>query len=74
MQQYIEDRPEKELLAYVQVETANWLKPIVPEETDKYVMLASLAYLVQRKSSSILGALDRLIFRSKIPAVRSEVK
>ena len=41
MQQYIEDHPEKELLAYVQMETANWLKRIIPEDSDKYVMLAS---------------------------------
>ena len=41
MRQYIENHPEKELLAYVEVETANWLKRIVPEETDKYVMLAA---------------------------------
>ena len=41
MQQYIEDHPEKELLAYVQMETANWLKRIVPEDTDKYIMLAT---------------------------------
>jgi hypothetical protein len=41
MQQYIEAHPEKELLAYVQVETANWLNRIVPEESDKYVMLAA---------------------------------
>lgn len=41
MRQYIEAHPEKELLAYVQVETANWLDRIVPEESDKYVMLAA---------------------------------
>jgi hypothetical protein len=41
MQQYIDNHPEKELLAYVQVETANWLKRIIPEDSDKYVMLAS---------------------------------
>ena len=41
MLQYIEAHPEKELLAYVQVETANWLNRIVPEESDKYVMLAA---------------------------------
>jgi len=39
--QYIENHPEKGLLAYVEVETANWLQRIVPEETDKYVMLAA---------------------------------
>ena len=41
MQQYIADHPEKELLAYVQTETAKWLAHIVPEEADKHVMLAA---------------------------------
>ena len=41
MQQYIEDHPEKQLLAYVQMETAKWLARIAPEESDKYVILAS---------------------------------
>lgn len=41
IQRYIEAHPERELLAYVQVETANWLDRIVPEESDKYVMLAA---------------------------------
>lgn len=45
MQQYIEDHPEKELLACVEVETANWLGRIVPEETDKYVMLAAANFV-----------------------------
>ena len=40
MQQYVEDHPEKELLAYVQMETMSWLQRVVPEETDKYVILA----------------------------------
>ncbi|MCK0505523.1 hypothetical protein [Aromatoleum anaerobium] len=40
MQQYIADHPEKELLAYVMVETSKWTTRIVPEESDKYVMLA----------------------------------
>lgn len=40
MQQYIASHPEKELLAYVQSESAKWLSCIVPEETDKHVMLA----------------------------------
>ena len=40
MQQYIASHPEKELLAYVQSESAKWSARIVPEETDKYVMLA----------------------------------
>lgn len=41
MLQYIEDHPEKELLAYVQMETMEWLKTVVAEESDKYVMMAS---------------------------------
>ena len=32
--------PEKDLLAYVQLETMNWLKRVVTEEADKYVILA----------------------------------
>lgn len=39
-QQYVEDHPEKELLAYIQMETANWLASVTPEETDKYVVSA----------------------------------
>lgn len=42
MQQYLASHPEKELLAYVQSESAKWSARIVPEETDKYVMLAAL--------------------------------
>lgn len=41
MRQYVAAHPEKELLAYVHAETANWLGRIVPEETDKYIMLAA---------------------------------
>ncbi len=41
MRQYVENYPEKELLAYMQVEMTNWLKRIVSEESDKYVMLAA---------------------------------
>lgn len=40
MQQYIADHPEKELLAYVTAETSKWMARNVPEESDKYVMLA----------------------------------
>ena len=40
MQQYIADHPEKALLAYMTSETSKWLTRIVPEESDKYVMLA----------------------------------
>ena len=40
MQQYIADHPEKALLAYVTGETSKWLARIVPEDSDKHVMLA----------------------------------
>jgi len=40
MLQYVADHPEKELLAYMTAETSKWLTCIVPEESDKYVMLA----------------------------------
>ena len=39
--QFVEGHPEQALLAYVQVETANWLKRVTPEESDRYVMLAA---------------------------------
>ena len=41
IQQYIASHSEKELLAYVQSQCANWSASIVPEETDKYVTLAA---------------------------------
>jgi hypothetical protein len=41
MRQYVENHPEKELLTYVVAEAVIWLKRIVPEESDKYVMLAA---------------------------------
>ena len=40
MQQYMEGHPEQNLMAYVWSETASWLKRIVPENSDKYVMMA----------------------------------
>jgi len=42
MAQYIEAHPEKELLAFVHGETTKWLQRIVPEESDKYVVLAAM--------------------------------
>ena len=45
MRQYIEDHPENELLAYVQAETSIWMNRIVPEETDKYVMMAAANFV-----------------------------
>jgi hypothetical protein len=41
MQQYIGSHPEKNLLACVWSETANWLKRIVAEDSDKYVMMVA---------------------------------
>jgi hypothetical protein len=41
MQQYIENHPEKGLLACVWSKTADWLKRIVPEDSDRYVMLVA---------------------------------
>jgi hypothetical protein len=41
MQQYIDNHPEHYLIAFVHIETAAWLQRIVPEESDKYVMLAA---------------------------------
>ena len=45
MLQYIEHHPEKELLAYVQAQTAFWMNRIVAEETDKYVMMAAANFV-----------------------------
>ena len=41
MQQYIENHPEKYLLACVWSKTADWLKRIVPDDSDRYVMLVA---------------------------------
>lgn len=45
MHQYIEGHPEQELLAYVFVETKDWLLRIVLEESDKFVMLAAANFV-----------------------------
>lgn len=39
--QFIATHPEQALLAYVQVETANWLRRVHPEDSDRFVMLAA---------------------------------
>jgi len=39
--QFVEQHPEQALLAYVQVEVANWLKRIEPEDSDRFVALAA---------------------------------
>ncbi|CAB3723566.1 hypothetical protein LMG22037_04976 [Paraburkholderia phenoliruptrix] len=41
MQQYVENHPEQNLQACVLSMTADWLKRIVPEDSDQYVMLAA---------------------------------
>lgn len=41
VQQYVDSHPEKELLAFVQSETALWLNRIEPESSDKFVMLTA---------------------------------
>jgi hypothetical protein len=45
MVQYIKDHPEKDLLAFVTTELNKWLATIVPEETDKFVILASANFV-----------------------------
>jgi hypothetical protein len=45
LQQYIQTHPEVNLLAFGQVETANWLQRVVPEESDKFVVLAALNFV-----------------------------
>ena len=45
MQKYIDAHPEQQLLAYVTVETANWLKRIVAEETDTHVMMSAMNFV-----------------------------
>jgi len=41
MEQYIKSHPEQYLLAFVTVQIKDWLKCIIPKDTDKYVMLAA---------------------------------
>ncbi len=41
IQHYIDDHPEKELLAFVQSETALWFNRIEPESSDTFVMLTA---------------------------------
>jgi hypothetical protein len=41
LRQFIAGHPEQALLAYVQAETASWLKRITAEDSDRYVMLAA---------------------------------
>jgi hypothetical protein len=41
----IDGHLEQQLLAYVTVETANWLKRIVPEETNRHVMMSAMNFV-----------------------------
>ena len=41
LSRYIDDHPERELFSYVHEETAHWLTTIVPEYTDKYIMIVA---------------------------------
>jgi hypothetical protein len=41
LSRYIDDHPERELFAYVYEETAHWHTTIVPEYTDKYIMIVA---------------------------------
>jgi hypothetical protein len=45
LKQYIEAHPESELLAFVNVETADWLQRVVPDESDKYVVMAAFNFV-----------------------------
>ena len=45
MKQYIAGHPEQALFAFVSTETANWLRRIVPEETDKYIILTAANFV-----------------------------
>jgi len=40
--QFVARHPEQALLAYVQVETASWLRRVNPENSDRFVMLAAV--------------------------------
>jgi len=42
IQQYTAGHPELALLAFAQVETDNWLKSIMPEESDKNIVIAAM--------------------------------
>lgn len=45
MMAYVRSHPEQELLTFVYSETTRWLQRVVPEESDKYVMLAALTFV-----------------------------
>ena len=45
VQQYLAGHPEKDLLAFVNDETAQWLQRVAPKESDKYVVMAALNFV-----------------------------
>ncbi|MEO8407695.1 MAG: hypothetical protein ABI476_04625 [Oxalobacteraceae bacterium] len=45
MKQYLASHPEQYLLAFVTAETRDWLGRILPEETDRHVMLAAANFV-----------------------------
>ncbi len=45
LQQYLAGHPEKDLLAFVNNETAHWLQRVEPAESDKYVVMAALNFV-----------------------------
>ena len=62
--QFVAGHPEQALLAYVQVETANWLRRVSPEDSDRFVMLAA-ANMV-----NCIGYLPGTEFDSLSPAAK----
>jgi hypothetical protein len=59
--QFIATHPEQALLAYVQVETANWLRRVTPEDSDRFVMLAAanIVNCIGYVQSTEFGSLNR---------------
>jgi hypothetical protein len=45
LRQYLTGHPEKDLLAFVNYETADWLQRVEPEESDKFVLMAALNFV-----------------------------
>lgn len=42
VEQYVNFHPEKELLAYIMGSITDWLKRVVPEDSDKYLMVVAI--------------------------------
>ena len=45
LKRYIGAYPESELLAFVNVEVASWLRRVVPDDSDKYIVMAALNFV-----------------------------